>query len=37
MSEREKMVEYQKIIEQNQVFADHVRSHDLTEDEIREI
>jgi len=37
MSEREKMVEYQKTIEQNQVFADHVRSHDLADDEIREM
>ena len=37
MSERQKINEYQKLIEKNQVLADYIRSHDLTDVEIKEL
>lgn len=31
------MSEYEKLIDQNKVFADYVKTHNLTDDEIKEL
>jgi len=31
------MNEYQKLIDQNKVFADYIKTHNLTDDEIKEL
>jgi hypothetical protein len=37
MSEDQKLTEYQKLIEQNQVLADYIRKHNLTDKEIKKL
>lgn len=37
MSEDQKLTEYQKLIEQNQVLADHIKKYNLTDKEIKKL